>query len=165
MWRQIKCSWWKSSLIECLLHGRYCANNLCIFTHLFLTITSSYYYTFTYTITLLYNIEYYYVWYVLLYFYTIINVLLYIYILQCTIISTIILAIIKYYCNCHFIEEEIEIHRRNVTSCSCTSKVATLFFKLLQVEFRVLDLYPYWLIPASFWLISCAYACLGFKSQ
>ena len=59
-----------------------------------------------------------------------------------TIISTVTLAVIKYYCNCHFLEEEIEIHRRNVTSCSCTGKVATLFFKLVQVEFRVLDLHP-----------------------
>ena len=144
MWRQMKCSWWKSSLIECLLHGRYCANNLCVFTHLFRTITSSYYYTFVYSITLLYHIQYYYVWYVLLYFYTIVNVLLYVYTpLQCTtIISTVTLAVIKYYCNCHFLEEEIEIHRRNVTSCSCTGKVATLFFKLVQVEFRVLDLHP-----------------------
>ena len=95
-----------------------------------------------YTITMYYY--YYYVWYVLLYVYTIVNVLPYVYTpLQCTtIISTVTLALIKYYCNCHFIEEEIEIHRRNVTSCSCTSKVATLLFKLVQAEFRVLDLHP-----------------------
>ena len=49
----------------------------------------------------------------------------------------------KAHYNCHFIEEEIEIHRRNVTSCSCTSKAAKLVFKLVQVEFRVLDIYLY----------------------
>lgn len=93
----------------------------------------------------MYNIQYYHVLYILLYVYTIINVLLYIYILlqRTTVISTIILAFIKYCYNCHFMEEEIEIHRRNMTSCSCTSKAAKLFFKLVQVEFRVLDIYLY----------------------
>lgn len=44
--------------------------------------------------------------------------------------------------------------RINVTSCNYSTKVVKLVFKLRPGDLRVLEIYTYWLVLATLWLLS-----------